>query len=502
MPTPTAVSTVLQDGGYDHITEYILLHLGDDWRSVLAASATCRHLNALVVGSAALQLILRCAYYGRLGQVPAQAAGGRARLIDVERRWAALAPRRIDTVDLDQRFALHDGTSMAVSDGLVVIGTLPDTASYDGSPFSSPEVGMDSWTVHDFTNHRDGGHVPKVRVHCGLPFAGVAISRSDGLIAVFSIHKAVSEPVLSPTGRPSYRNSVDAAVHLFQLSEPGEATRPLDTDFLDATPHPDSPGLIHLHAETVKYFSFNQRPPYSLSTNLSIVGDTILVSSMALDSRDRLFNWRTGQEINRGKGDWQGSSCKIVAGRHVDLDSLEGVIDWRRYKSKNSDRSDGDLLLAGTREDFISGRRIIDVFEFDSEPSQSHAATIRLANYGPDIHLSPFGAARVADANDGAELPELHEIAWPAMQWRQAARPEIGEHGEDTFSEDSSSEDSFSETHRHSPPFTLPPQVCERDLTMYGRVQTLHADAEHLYLTVYDDSGSEPGVKQLVILSF
>ncbi|KAL1404845.1 hypothetical protein Q8F55_008456 [Vanrija albida] len=578
---PTAVAWVLQHSGQDAVAVCILLHLGNDSRSILAASATCRHLNDVVVESAALQLVLRSAYYRRLSPPSAcNSSDGHARLIDVERRWAAIAPKRIDTLT----FGVHFFPAYRVSDGLVAIGEASARVARLGTR-------MDGWTLYDFSNSRDkDGTMSKVRFRCSVDFLQFAISRPGNVLAALNVGEVVTTPVLDRDNAPD-RGSTASSRHLNYCAprlfnwRTGKEITIADGFGMDDW-NEGRPSLIPVGNDSVLTCDdgylvpkANDGDPDDSSSTQSCLGTAVVtfggypkgkdslptdrfevfdVDALALEQyiarpsdceededededapeNQKIIESVAAYDDAKRNGPWHLGPLYSLYGLHANEDatfvtinvflravshnrdlfygrlaikpgpithrlpagggggtslaSLEGLVDWRRSRSIPRWHRGASGSRVG---DCVSGFRIVEVWQYYLVSQDENLATIRVTNYVPDIHLSPFGA-RVARVDDDSELSDLSEGSWHVIEWRQAARQEV---------DDPDAQWPFSATHvhRHSPPLTLPCQVCERDLLIHRRIAKTFADAEHLYLSTmgWCSDGKVQDV-QLVILSF
>ncbi len=179
--------------GHDHLLCAVLSHL--DWRTLLAASATCRTLNRIVTTTSSLQVELRAQYYGfpdsygaRLKDTPGGAVGAIQRMVDVQTNWCNLTPRAIHTLPtlpLDKTGEALAGTeweSIARISGGLMVREMVDP-SENGDDAQAPFVG---WVVTDFAHSRDepADDPPSWAFTSPLRFERLGVCGEDNAIVV------------------------------------------------------------------------------------------------------------------------------------------------------------------------------------------------------------------------------------------------------------------------------------------------------------------------------
>ncbi|WOO80714.1 uncharacterized protein LOC62_03G004231 [Vanrija pseudolonga] len=293
-------ATVLSARGHESVAEAILAHL--PWRDVLSAAATCTNLNHVVASSARLQLALRTAFYGLEG-VPVSGAPGPAaeRMIDVQRRWAALSPKRIDIVPTDM---MH-GALMATSDGFLVLPTHSSNAQPEimGHEEDKSEPIGDGCNVFDLRDLRDGSldAAPKWKLAFGFEYDSIAVNAADGVLAVCSLAtKSGGGP--DDGGRDEEGSddddeddngggfTVTRTVHFYRLVAPSNGA--------DPEPHPAAAGPI-IRSDWIEVMDDDDDEDARIQGRWTIElrAGGVLAAWGGSRSGARLYDWRTGAEL-------------------------------------------------------------------------------------------------------------------------------------------------------------------------------------------------------------
>lgn len=181
------------------------------------------------------------------------------RLIDIQKRWAALAPKRVEllsgpNVGLPKVY----GEAAHVSGGLLALPINSHPFDYD-----APWCG---WTVYDCTNARDTSlqQARQWTRRPGFKFAGFAMSRSENLVAVVRI--------------PDERNYTTCQIYFYRLeSTSGDG---------DVAPvqHPDAVPCGHLTAPIRG----------RVALGLTLTSETVCLQSWR---RCDVWDWRSGRKI-------------------------------------------------------------------------------------------------------------------------------------------------------------------------------------------------------------
>lgn len=281
----SAITRVLGSPKHSEIAEQILLYLA--WSDLLHASAVskhiplapadlqvCTHLNDVVTSSSRLQLTLRAAYHD-VEQCTKHGENGPGaqlrRLVDVQRRWATLDPKRVELVRLPSgAMQISGGLLVMVHEDLNHVSPGEDensatTAEEDAASSTSMDYYAPhrAWTVYDHTNVRESPveTAPTWTHSPGYKFASFAISREENVIAVARI------PVLDG----------DTCEVFFYMLEP--------------TDHGDSTPVQHPQAVAAGYLTV----PVSCTDwiGLALAPGVVYVTSCFTGNA---WNWRTGEQ--------------------------------------------------------------------------------------------------------------------------------------------------------------------------------------------------------------
>lgn len=216
----------------------------------------------MVTTSARLQLTLRLASYNGgpyTKHSETSSAGDRlAQLIDTQRRWATLDPKRVELFRGSNfgRESFYDEDTH-ISRGLLVIATkAPHPSSY--------HLLWDGWDVYDMSNARNAplGTARHWKQRPGFKFSGLAISREDNVIAVARGGEA--------------RDDRLCEVYFYLLESGTEDELPIQ------------------HPKAVAKGSIIIPVNFGTSLSITLAGRTVCFQSSSLCS---VWDWRTGEQI-------------------------------------------------------------------------------------------------------------------------------------------------------------------------------------------------------------
>ncbi|BEI82972.1 hypothetical protein CcaverHIS002_0308400 [Cutaneotrichosporon cavernicola] len=274
---------------HDHALTAILSHL--DWRSLLAASATCRNLNRIVTCNSSLQVELRAQYYGFpdwygkwLKDGPGSASAKIERLMSVQKNWCNLTPKTIYRLPGDARDA--DGQPFpvdshllelpSISCGLVAQKMLSPSSEDDG------ERHLVGWVITDLTHSRNLSvkELPSWAYATDFRFDDIDVCREDNAVGVITTRIGAESHLLDGI-------LVYCRIHVF-LAEPDERTHGVNT----AIPHPDARDVEVCGLCPLKYVIGGRvRWMFRLSPGgIAEVGIAARNGWVAVD-------WRTGQQL-------------------------------------------------------------------------------------------------------------------------------------------------------------------------------------------------------------
>ncbi|KAL1411664.1 hypothetical protein Q8F55_002629 [Vanrija albida] len=291
-------ATVLASSGHDSIAEAILAHL--PWRDVLSASA---HLNRVVGASAHLQLPLRKAFYGieSVPDLPGAPGAAIERMVDVQRRWAHLQPKRIDIVPTEE---MH-GAQWVISNGFLVLPThsinAPPEIVFNSDSGASEPIG-DECTVYDLRGLRDAASLkdaPRWTLAFGFEYDSIAVNAADEVLAVCSLE-------MQPGGGPEEEEDEDEddegsdegdggftvtrRVHFFRLAPPPSGTEP--------EPHPAAPGPVE-RSRWIEVMDEDEDEEARIHGRWAIQlrSGGVLCATEGLNAGVHLIDWKTGADL-------------------------------------------------------------------------------------------------------------------------------------------------------------------------------------------------------------
>lgn len=207
-------------------------------------------------------------------------------MIDIERRWDALEPKRVHVITEqrdDDPTAQHDYGKFAVSDGVLVVQQ------------------SRGWSVYDLSDARDaepGDLQPVHRVDLDFTFEHIAVSRKHNLLAVVEAEPDTGPPMVTETdesgnvwARYLYYSRIDR-IHLFELFSPGWA-------------HPQALKPV-IRSQTLVHGGENYRhlqvSDIGLGNHITIAGDNIMIVREGPGPSPELINWRTGEDVMVSEG--------------------------------------------------------------------------------------------------------------------------------------------------------------------------------------------------------
>ncbi|WOO80713.1 uncharacterized protein LOC62_03G004230 [Vanrija pseudolonga] len=322
----SSAASVLQKRGKEAIVAQILGYL--DWRSLLRASEVCANLNDVVASSSALQLELRRAFYAlpdddvRPDLPPKEEL---ERLVDVQRRWAAVEPVRVDQLLLGGKsnlFRLMHGLLVVAweeeeegggdgDEGAEGTGNGDsddededdsdaddedddDDSMNDGAEFTEPM--STAIRVYDLTTLR---YLPpdtpldalrSWTFRPGFPFRTLQISPADNLLVVSSFDtELVDEGVMV---EKSYS---------FYVLDPARAGLDLEDLGTDPFPHPQA---IHPVLHFNDLYDAPDPDDYDVESanqwadcdfHLTARGTIVVLSPQ--DSKASVWDWRSGERV-------------------------------------------------------------------------------------------------------------------------------------------------------------------------------------------------------------
>lgn len=269
-------------------------------------SQTCTNLNHVVGNSAKLQLALRTAFYGLEG-VPVSGAPGVAveRMIDVQRRWASLTPKRIDIVPTEE---MH-GAQMTSSDGFLVLPTHSSNAPPEIFAYEEckHEPIGDGCTVFDLRSLRDTSleDAPKWKLAFGFEYDSIAVNAADGVLAVCNLsvkpggpdHKARDEAGSDAEDEDDEDDdphaggfTVTRTVHFYRLAPSNSDGTP--------EPHPAAAGPI-IRSDWIEVMDDDDDEEARIDGRweIELRAGGVLAAWGGRRASARLYDWRSGAEL-------------------------------------------------------------------------------------------------------------------------------------------------------------------------------------------------------------
>ncbi|BEJ13822.1 hypothetical protein CspHIS471_0309960 [Cutaneotrichosporon sp. HIS471] len=283
------IANFFTSDGHDHVLAAVMSHL--DWRSLLAASATCHNLNRIVTCNSSLQVELRAQYYGFpdwyakwLKDGPGSAPAKIERLMSVQKNWSNLTPKTIyklpvEPLDADGQplpVDSHDLLLPSISSGLLA-RKMFSPSSEDAS--EGPLVG---WVITDLTHSRDLSvkELPSWTYVSDFRFDDVNVCREDNAVGV----------ITSRIGAENHHLGgilVYCRIHVF-LAEPDERTHGVNT----AIPHPDARAV-----EVCGLWPFDRGREEWLEWVFRMSPGGIAEVGIAARNGWVAVDWRTGQQV-------------------------------------------------------------------------------------------------------------------------------------------------------------------------------------------------------------
>ncbi|WOO86308.1 uncharacterized protein LOC62_07G009790 [Vanrija pseudolonga] len=199
-------------------------------------------------------------------------------MIDIERRWDALEPKRVHVITEELDDDPYEYGKFAVSDGVLVVQQ------------------SRGWSVYDLSNTRDvepGALQPVHRVDLEFTVDHIAVSRAHNLLAALEVDRGTEPPRIWETDESGNYHSRHLCytrvhrVHLFELFTQGrdhpQALKPVI----------DIKAMVHDH----EIYRHRQVSGIGLGNHITIAGDNIMIACERHGPSPQLINWRTGAVV-------------------------------------------------------------------------------------------------------------------------------------------------------------------------------------------------------------